>query len=93
MARYRGLASGCCVLVLLCFNPAVTRAATDDDEWAFGAALYGWLPDISGTTTFAGAPGGGDFTIGIDQILDNLQFTVMGSFDARRGRVGFVTDR
>lgn len=72
--------------------PTTASAATEADEWAFGAAIYGWFPDISGTTALSQGSGGGDFEIDIEDILANLQFTLMGTFDARRGRWGFVTD-
>ena len=71
--------------------PAAAAADTQGD-WEFGAAIYGWFPDISGKTTFAPPGGDGDFTVGVGDILDNLQFTFQGSFDARKGRWGFLTD-
>jgi len=72
------------------FWPAGVSAA-ENDSWQFGASIYGWFPDISGETAF-GLSGGNDFQIGIEDILDNLQFTLMGVFDARKGRWGFLTD-
>jgi hypothetical protein len=66
--------------------------ASEQRSWQFGASIYGWFPDISGQTSFSQATGGGDFEIGIDQILDNLEFTLMGTFDARKGRSGFLVD-
>ena len=70
----------------------VSLHADTADSWDFGLSIYGWFPDISGTTNFPVQPGGGDFTIGIGDILDNLEFTFQGSFDARKGRWGFVSD-
>ena len=67
-------------------------SANDADSWQFGLSIYGWFPDISGTTNFPLAPGDGDFTIGIGDILDNLSFTFQGTFDARKGNWGLVTD-
>ena len=58
--------------------------ADEDDSWAFGASINGWFPDISGTTQFPNG-GSGDFTVGIGDILDNLEFVFQGSFDARKG--------
>lgn len=69
--------------------PAAVSAAEADD-WQFGASIYGWFPDISGTTNVP--IGSGDFTIGISDILDNLEFTFQGSFDARKGKWGFLSD-
>jgi hypothetical protein len=65
--------------------------ADDGDSWEFGAGIYGWFPDISGRTEFPNG-GGGDFTIGIGDILDNLEFTFQAMFDARKGNWGFFTD-
>ena len=81
--------------LITCASAVVTPAGTlaaEQDSWQFGASIYGWFPDISGQTTFTPPGGGGDFEIGIDQILDNLEFTLMGKFDARKGRAGFFVD-
>ena len=66
-------------------------AAAQDSEWEFGLGVYGWFPDISGTTSF---PIGEDedFTVPIDDILDKLDFTFQGNFDARKGQWGVFTD-
>jgi len=70
--------------------PAALYADTSD-SWEFGAAIYGWFPDMSGVTSF---PVGEDqeFVVPIGDILDNLQFTFQGSFDARKGNWGLLTD-
>lgn len=68
------------------------QSADGSDSWQFGASIYGWFPDIAGQTVFTQAGGGGDFKIEIDQILENLEFTLMGTFDMRKGRWGLVTD-
>ena len=70
--------------------PAALYADTSD-SWEFGASIYGWFPDISGSTAFPHG-GGGDFTVPVGDILDKLQFTFQGSFDARKGSWGFITD-
>jgi hypothetical protein len=68
-----------------------TASASDSDSWQYGLSIYGWFPDISGTTAFPlGA--GEDFTVPIGDILDNLQFTFQGSFDARKGKWGMFAD-
>lgn len=76
----------CSCVILLAAPMRVSASTADQSDWEFAGALYGWFPDISGNTR------AGDFTIDIDQILDNLRFTFQGSFDARRGRWGVVTD-
>ena len=57
---------------------SAAAAPGEPPKWEFGAAVYGWFPDISGSTVFQETPGGGDFRIDIEDILDNLQFTFMG---------------
>lgn len=78
-----------CALVAM---PTSSSTASEQETWQFGASIYGWFPDISGQTTFTPPGGGGDFEIGIDQILDNLKFTFQGAFDMRKGRSGFLAD-
>jgi len=71
--------------------PAAVPANTAD-SWEFGASIYGWFPDISGQTSFPYGPGGGSFDVEVGDIIDNLDFTLQGSFDARRGSWGLFTD-
>lgn len=35
--------------------------------------------------------GSGEFEIDIEDILDNLEFTLMGTLDVRKGRWGILT--
>lgn len=65
----------------------------EGDSWQFGASFYGWFPDLSGQTSFT-PPGGGSGAISVDieNILENLEFTMMGSVEARKGRWGVFTD-
>lgn len=69
----------------------VLATANDSDSWQYSLSVYGWFPDISGTTSFPLAPGE-DFTVAIGDILDNLDFTFQGSFDARKGKWGMIAD-
>lgn len=78
------------ILLALTLLPSPTWAQGDSD-WKFGASIYGWFPDISGTTSFPGGSGN-DFTVPIGTILDNLSFTFQGAFDARKGQWGVFTD-
>ncbi|KPJ75211.1 MAG: hypothetical protein AMJ54_15595 [Deltaproteobacteria bacterium SG8_13] len=68
------------------------QAAGKTDSWQFGVSIYGWFPDIAGQTAFTQPGGSSEFEIGIENILDNLEFTLMGTFDARKGRWGFLVD-
>ena len=65
--------------------------ADTNEDWNYGVSVYGWFPDMSGTTSFPD-DGGGDFTIPIGDILDNLSFTFQGAFDARKGQWGLFSD-
>ncbi len=88
---YKGSKKIICVyLLLLAFIPSVVLAETSDD-WEFGLSIYGWFPDIAGQTAFP-VGGGEDFEVSVGDILDNLQFTLQGSFDARKGQWGLFSD-
>jgi hypothetical protein len=59
--------------------------------WHYGASLYGYLPSVSGTSSSPADSGGTPINVNLDKILD-LEFTLMGSFDAHNGRWGVFTD-
>jgi len=80
------------VLLLASTGVLAQQPASDIEPWQFGVSIYGWLPDIKGQTSFSQAGGGSDFEIDVDNILDNLEFTLMGTFDVRKGRWGILTD-
>jgi hypothetical protein len=80
-----------CVFLLVTGLLPVTVQADTEDDWQYSATIFGWLPDITGDTAFP-AGGGNDFSIPVESIVDNLQFTLQGSFDARKNRWGFFTD-
>jgi hypothetical protein len=60
------------------------------DEWQFRAAIYGWLPDVKGSTTFPA--GSGSINVDASQIISSLKFTFMGTLEAHKGRWGVFTD-
>lgn len=71
---------------LLIAQPVFAEDAIDDD-WKFFTKLHLWAPDIgiessTGTKT----------KIGIDDIIDNLDFTYMGVIGASKGKWTFMTD-
>jgi hypothetical protein len=84
-----GAASAACALALLAAPAAHAQPAP---QWQFAAALYGYFPTLSGTTTLPPSGASQSVSIDVDQILDNLQFTLMGSFEAVHGRWGVYTD-
>lgn len=75
---------------LLAPLPAAAQAM--DDKWQFQAILYGFFPSFGGSTSFPERTGGGTIDVSNSQVLDNLNFTFMGTFEARRGRWGLFTD-
>ena len=65
-------------------------SAQAQDDWEWRATIYAWLPTIKGTTEFpTDGPG---IEIDVSNILDNLDFTMMGTLKARKGSWGFFTD-
>jgi hypothetical protein len=67
-------------------------AAQQYDAWKYEASIYFFLADVGGRVTFPPTGASKDVSVGIDEILDKLEFGFMGSFEARRGRWGVLTD-
>jgi len=81
------------LMALLASTGALAQQpASETESWQFGVSIYGWFPDVGGKTAFTQPGGGSEFEIGIENILDNLEFTLMGTFDVRKGRWGILTD-
>lgn len=72
-------------------SPSIAVAQSTDDKWQFQAILYGYFPSLGGKTSFP-AGSGSSIDVSNNQILSNLNFTVMGTFEARRGNWGIFTD-
>jgi hypothetical protein len=72
--------------------PAATSAQTVTDDWKFQAIIYGYLPDIRGSSTFASEIGRDGITVDANKIISNLKFAFMGTIEAQKGRWGFLTD-
>jgi hypothetical protein len=79
----RSLAYACVLLAL----PTAHAA----DDWHFQAVVYGYLPSISGSTTFSPV-GGGDAGINTDDILEHLKLAFMAAFDASTATTGVLAD-
>lgn len=71
---------------------APARAQIVEDKWTFQAILYGFFPDIGGSTRFPERTGGSSINVDNDQILSSLNFTFMGTIEARKGRWGLFSD-
>lgn len=67
-------------------------SANAASEWQFSVRVNAWLPDVSGETALLDSGAGQGFEVDIDDILDKLEMGLLGSFEARRGRWGIVTD-
>jgi hypothetical protein len=62
-------------------------AETPEDELEFKIDVYGWGANIGGQVA-----SGSDIGIGLDQILENLNMALMGSFALNKGKWGLRTD-
>ncbi|HET9023208.1 MAG TPA: hypothetical protein VFN64_01470 [Burkholderiaceae bacterium] len=74
---------------------AATPAAAQDltaGDWKFRAQIYGWFPTLSSETTFPASSGGGSMSLDAGDYLDHLRFVFMGTFEARKGKLGLLTD-
>ena len=79
----------CWALLVACAPPADAQMT---DEWKFNAVIYGYFPDIRGQSTFGAETGRDGITVDAHAIIDNLKFAFMGTFEAQKGRWGFLTD-
>lgn len=80
-----------CSIAFCLFAAAPATAQAISDDWQFALALYGWLPDIGGHTSFPTSDGG-TIDIGVDKILDNLDMGGLASFSLQKGHWGAYTD-
>lgn len=73
----------------LCASPAFAQSA---DRWEFSGSVNVFLPTMKAQTVFPPSGGGSSASVDADKILDNLDFTFMGSLEARKGVWGVFTD-
>lgn len=71
---------------ILPVEPVVPEVVVSD-TWKYTASINLWGAGIGGETS-----SGGDIDIGLSDILDNLNFTFMGTFGAQKGKWGFLAD-
>ncbi len=86
------VAAASCAAAMLSPSGALAQATSD---WQMGLTIYGWFPSVRASTTFSppsGSSGGSDISVDAADILENLKFVFMGSFEARNGRWGGFTD-
>jgi len=84
------------VIAAAALFPALAAADTTqsgaDSGWQFDASIYMFLPSIGGSTVFPVDTGGSSVNVTASQILNSLNFTFMGAFDAHKGPWGVFTD-
>ena len=92
--RMRNVHAACpAVLCAVAMLSPAGASAQDAERWQFTGSLNLFMPSISGKTVFPPpADGGSSVNLDSEQILEALQFTVMGSLEARKGRWGAFTD-
>ncbi len=83
-------------LAVAAIGPRAAGAQTaNDDAWRFQVILYGYLPDIGGTTNFpasGGGSGGPSINLDASTIFGHLQGVFMGMGEVSKGRWGVYTD-
>jgi len=72
----------------LLIGPLQAKAETTaSDDWQYGASLYFFAPAVKGSTA-----SGSDIDVGFDTLLDSLNMTFMGAFEARKGKWSALAD-
>ncbi len=80
----------CAIFVLAAFlltSPRVSVAKDLPENWEFQAALNLWAPAIKGESAT-----GADIDITLSDVVDNLDFTLMSTVDAKKGKWMFMVD-
>lgn len=67
-----------------------TLSATDESQWSFKTNVYAWAQSLDGDIGIRRLTIPVD--IGFSDILENLDISFMGAFEARRGKWGFMAD-
>lgn len=85
------LASATSLPTLAVAEPVMKEGTTGTGGWQFGALVYLYYADIG---TKATLPNGGASAVTVDasDLLNNLKFAVMGTFEARKDRWGMFSD-
>lgn len=72
---------------LLVGSLPATADSTNGDDWRLAVSLYGFAPGINGSTA-----SGTDIDVGFDTLINNLNMTFMGAFEARKGKWSALVD-
>ena len=93
--RSRTLAVGLALMTLVTISlPAYAGEPAPADKWIFAVRPYLWAPGISGTLKYD-VPPQGDGAANVDfssYVLENLNFALMLTADARKGNWSVLTD-
>ena len=77
---------------LLLASASLANADSPSSDWRYGLQIYGWFPGISGDLRYDLPGTGGGVDVDASKIIDSLQFTFMGTFEARKGPWSGFTD-
>jgi len=83
------------ILLLVVFwgvNSVSAESLASADNWQYEFTIYGWLPSIDGTLKYDVPGTGGSVGVDASDILDSLNFTFMGLFEARKNKLSFSVD-
>lgn len=72
-------------------DPVATEATRGNDGWQFAALIYGYYADINSKATLPNGTSS-NVTVNASDLVNNLKFGVLGSFEARKDRWGMFTD-
>jgi len=78
--------------VLTAATASASASTGPTADWQFAAMIYGWLPSVSGDLKFGPGDSSGSVDVDASKILDALQMTFMGTFEARKGPWAGFTD-
>ena len=81
------------VIALATLMPSgVALAQSGSDHWQYRATIYGWVPNLNMKTEFPSGASGPSITIDASTLVDNLDFALMGAFEAKKGEWGVFSD-
>lgn len=72
--------------------PLTAQAQGMTDGWTFEAALYGWVPAISGSTSFPTVGASPSIDVSTREVIDSLKMAFMGVVQVRYGPWGLWND-
>ena len=82
----------CKAFAALILLGACTFSVQAQDSWQKRITIYGWLPDLEGTTQFPTGGSGPDLEVDASKLVSDLNFTLMGSIDVNKGKWGMFSD-